>query len=141
MIPDFRTGRPLRRGLTYVSVGTSCLYCPTGYCTSRESHTRILLTSDLYGPYSPKDCGSNRAFFFSYTENTYRVVNTSSLSWATAPGYLLRRRSVWLTKTVDFPTAGSVKSIQYDKPSKDIVQLYKTYTTWHGLYLLHIIHM
>ena len=49
---------------------------------------------------------------FSYTEHTYRVVNTSSLPWATAPGYLLRRRSVWLTKSVDFPTAGSVKSIQ-----------------------------
>ena len=61
------------------TVGTSRLYCPTGYCTSRESHTRILLTSDSHGPYSPKDSGSNRAFFFSYTEHTCRVVNTSSL--------------------------------------------------------------
>ena len=74
--------------------------------------TRILHTSDLHGPYSPKDRSSNRVFFSSYTEHTCRVENTSSLPWATAPGYLLGRQSVWLTKTVDFPTAGSVKSIQ-----------------------------
>ena len=44
------------------------------------------------------------------------AVNTVSLPWATAPGYLLRRRSVWLTKTMDFPTAGSVKSIHFGQP-------------------------
>ena len=117
MIPDFHTGRLLRRGLTYVSVGTS-------RCTALQSTvlhvtaTRVPHTSDSHGPYSNQNHGPNHVFFFfSYTEHACRVVNPSSLPWATAPGYLLRRRSVWLTKTEDFPTAGSVKSIQRNSRS------------------------
>ena len=83
------------------------------------SAARILHTSDSNDPYSPKDHSSNRVFFFRYTEHTCRVVNPSSLPWATALGNLLRRRSVWLTKTVDFPTAGFVKSTNPNYSSKN----------------------